>query len=120
MKNTLLLLPVAAVILCVMALALAGPALTLYGLYTAINGGGYGLLAAGAATWLFMGPKPWHGPRTGAVPKLAVVEAPEAPAGPLKNVAPDFNLEAAVTLGKKISVRPAIRLKGQRHDLGQP
>jgi hypothetical protein len=53
---------------------------------------------------------------------LAPLNAPDAPAAAVSTLAPlvpDFNHEAAVTLEKKIAIRPVIKLKSKSNDLGQ-
>lgn len=122
MKNVLTWATIGALGAAVMAAVLAGPALTLYGLFGLITGGGVGAsLIAGPIIWagVSMGHK-----KLASAPAMQAMDIEleldkEAKAlRPKKKLAPDFNPEAAVTLEKKIAIRPALKLKSKRHDLG--
>lgn len=106
----------------VMAAALAGPILTIYGLFALATGGGVGAaLIGGPILWAAMS---FGNKKLTSAPAMPVVNIDMALAKeskalrPKKKLAPDFKPEAAVTLDKKISVKPALKLKVKRHDLG--
>ena len=110
----------AALILGVAALALAVPVLTIYGLCGVATGSGVGIsLIAGPTIWAIGSIGSKKSPAAPGMNNLIVALDDQTDSTlSQKTLAPDFNLDAAVTLGKKITVGPAIQLKSNSNDPG--